>query len=67
MTDIAALTGRFEEVAERTDREFVIVKSDLTALRLQVENLDQKVDNLHAKVSGLAETIDRNQAQMWRC
>ncbi|MEU3955229.1 hypothetical protein AB0F45_23405 [Streptomyces achromogenes] len=69
--EIAALTRRFEDVAERTDREFGIVKSDLTAVRLQVGNLDQKVGNLDAKVSslteevrGLSERIDRNQAQI---
>ncbi|MER6531878.1 hypothetical protein [Streptomyces sp. NPDC001508] len=76
--EIAALTRRFEEVTERTDREFGIVKSDLTALRLQVGNLDQKVSNLDQKVGnldtkvtdlagdvrGLSERIDRNQAQI---
>ncbi|MER6574055.1 hypothetical protein ABT288_50035 [Streptomyces sp. NPDC001093] len=36
--EIAALTRCFEDGAERTDREFGIVKSDLTALRLQVGN-----------------------------
>ncbi|MGW2649363.1 hypothetical protein ACWC2T_31715 [Streptomyces sp. NPDC001393] len=68
---IAALTRRFEDVAERTAREFGIVKSHLTALRLQVGNLDQKVGNLDAKVDslagevrGLTEEIDRNQAQI---
>ncbi|MER6015986.1 hypothetical protein [Streptomyces bluensis] len=44
-------------MAEKTDREFGMVKSDLTALRLQVGNLD-------AKVSALAEKIDRNQEQI---
>ncbi|MGW1617499.1 hypothetical protein ACWCQZ_51350 [Streptomyces sp. NPDC002285] len=63
-SELAALTRRFEDVAERTDREFGIVKSDLTALRLQVGNLDQKVGNLDAKLSELAETIDHNQAQI---
>ncbi|WP_432021489.1 hypothetical protein [Streptomyces sp. 1222.5] len=70
-SEIAALTRRFEEVSERTDREFGIVKSDLTALRLQVGNLDQKVGNLDAKVGelagavhGLSEKIDRNQVQI---
>ncbi|MER7108809.1 hypothetical protein [Streptomyces sp. NPDC000229] len=70
-SELAALTRRFEDVAERTDREFGIVKSDLTALRLQVGNLDQKVGNLDAKVSdlvgevrGLAEAMERNQAQI---
>ncbi|MFF3505354.1 hypothetical protein [Streptomyces sp. NPDC003247] len=62
--EIAALTRRFEEVAERTDREFGIVKSDLTALRLQVGNLDQKVGNLVGEVRDLTEKLDRNQAQI---
>ncbi|WP_338675209.1 hypothetical protein V1460_21145 [Streptomyces sp. SCSIO 30461] len=62
--ELAALTRRFEEVAERSDREFGIVKSDLTALRLQVGNLDQKVSNLDAKLGELAEKMDRNQAQI---
>lgn len=55
--EIAALTRRFEEVPERTDREFGIVKSDLTALRLQVGNLDQKVGNLDANVNDLAGEV----------
>lgn len=42
--EISALTRRFEEREEKTDREFGIVKSDLTAVRLQVGNLDQKLD-----------------------
>ncbi|MEU8976846.1 hypothetical protein AB0D11_48355 [Streptomyces monashensis] len=63
-SEIAALTRRFEEVAERTDREFGIVKSDLTALRLQIGNLDQKVGNLAGDVQALGEKIDRNQAQI---
>ncbi|MER6573936.1 hypothetical protein ABT288_49395 [Streptomyces sp. NPDC001093] len=62
--EIAALTRRFEEVAQTTDREFGIVKSDLTALRLQVGNLDQKVGNLAGEVQALGEKIDRNQAQI---
>ncbi|MFD0396421.1 hypothetical protein ACFQ3Z_46215 [Streptomyces nogalater] len=68
---IAPLSRRFEDVAERTDREFGIVESDLTAVRLQVGNLDQQVGNLDAKVSslteevrGLAGEVDRNQAQV---
>ncbi|RNG21635.1 hypothetical protein [Streptomyces botrytidirepellens] len=43
---LAALTRRFEEAAEKNDREFGIIKSDLTALRLQIGNLDQKAGNL---------------------
>ncbi|MET8454128.1 hypothetical protein [Streptomyces sp. NPDC005209] len=62
--EIAVLTRRFEDVSERTDREFGIVKSDLTALRLQVGNLDQKVGNLQAQLSDIAERLDRNQAQI---
>ncbi|WP_185842214.1 hypothetical protein [Streptomyces sp. WAC 06725] len=42
--EAAALTRRFEETAQKNDREFGIVESDLTALRLQVGNLDQKLD-----------------------
>ncbi|MEV6123077.1 hypothetical protein AB0M23_21595 [Streptomyces sp. NPDC052077] len=53
----AALTRHFEEVEERHDREFGIIKSDLTAVRLQIGNLDQKVEALDKK-------IDRNQAQI---
>ncbi|MFE6744113.1 hypothetical protein [Streptomyces tubercidicus] len=51
-SELAALTRRFEEDAQTTDREFGIVKSDLTALRLQVGNLDQKVDRLGEKLDG---------------
>jgi phage shock protein A len=47
--EIAALTRRFEERADKTDREFGIVKSDLTALRLQIGNLDQKIDSFIAE------------------
>ncbi|MGW0538152.1 hypothetical protein [Streptomyces sp. NPDC003032] len=56
-SELAALTRRFEEVAEKHDREFGIIKSDLTAVRLQVGNLDQKVEALSNK-------IDQNQAQI---
>ncbi|MGV9883252.1 hypothetical protein [Streptomyces sp. NPDC003006] len=56
-SELAALTRRFEEVAEKHDREFGIIKSDLTAVRLQVGNLDQKVETLSNK-------IDQNQAQI---
>ncbi|MFE4873858.1 hypothetical protein [Streptomyces sp. NPDC056682] len=56
-SELAALTHRFEEVAEQHGREFGIIKSDLTAVRLQVGNLDQKVEALDKK-------IDRNQAQI---
>ncbi|MFI2292894.1 hypothetical protein [Streptomyces niveus] len=63
-SEIAALTRRFEQVQEKTDREFGIVKSDLTAVRLQVGNLDQKVDQLAGAVQALGEKMDRNQAQI---
>ncbi|WP_326680978.1 hypothetical protein [Streptomyces sp. NBC_01237] len=56
-SELAALTRRFEEVAAQNDREFGIIKSDLTAVRLQIGNLDQKVEALDKK-------IDRNQAQI---
>ncbi|WP_327388166.1 MULTISPECIES: hypothetical protein [unclassified Streptomyces] len=56
-SELAALTRRFEEVAEKYDREFGIIKSDLTAVRLQIGNLGQKVEALDKK-------IDRNQAQI---
>ncbi|MET9646270.1 hypothetical protein [Streptomyces syringium] len=63
-SELAALTRRFEEVAEKNDREFGIIKSDLTAVRLQVGNLDQKVDRLAEEMRGLSEKVDRNQAQI---
>ncbi|WP_326615196.1 hypothetical protein OG949_40585 (plasmid) [Streptomyces scopuliridis] len=70
-SEIAALTRRYEEAAQKNDREFGIVKSDLTAVRLQVGNLDQKVGNLSEQVVSLGERlermdekIDRNQAQI---
>ncbi|MGW8330267.1 hypothetical protein ACWGLE_20515 [Streptomyces sp. NPDC055897] len=56
-SELAALTRRFEEVADKHDREFGIMKSDLTAVRPQIGNLDQKVEALDKK-------IDRNQAQI---
>ncbi|MFE2038204.1 hypothetical protein ACFXBB_34215 [Streptomyces scopuliridis] len=72
------VTRRFEQTEGKADREFGIVKSDFTALRLQVGNLDQKVANVDEKVGRLAdelygltddvrgmnEKIDRNQAQI---
>ncbi|WP_406415344.1 hypothetical protein OH809_43155 [Streptomyces sp. NBC_00873] len=60
----AALTRRFEEVAEKTDREFGIIKSDLTAVRLQVGNLDQKVDRLDGRLDSLSQQMERSQAQI---
>ncbi|MEV8527200.1 hypothetical protein AB0451_24045 [Streptomyces sp. NPDC052000] len=56
-SEFAALTRRFEEVARQHAREFGIIKSDLTAVRLQVGNLDQKAEALDKK-------IDRNHAQI---
>lgn len=49
-SELAALTRRFEEVAEKHDREFGIIKSDLTAVRLQIGNLDQKIDRNQAQI-----------------
>ncbi|MFD3775141.1 hypothetical protein [Streptomyces sp. NPDC058612] len=45
-SELAALTRRFEETSAQDSREFGIIKSDRTAVRLQVGNLDQKVENL---------------------
>ncbi|WP_406489678.1 hypothetical protein OH736_45640 (plasmid) [Streptomyces sp. NBC_01650] len=58
-SELSALTRRYEETAQKTDREFGIVKSDLTALRLQDGNLDQKVDGLGERLDGLEQKIDR--------
>ncbi|WP_424893309.1 hypothetical protein [Streptomyces sp. XH2] len=63
-SEIAALTRRFEQVQEKTDREFGIVKSDLTALRLQVGNLDQKVGNLDEKLGKLDEKLDEKVGEL---
>ncbi|MGW7008376.1 hypothetical protein ACWGCW_37720 [Streptomyces sp. NPDC054933] len=63
-SELAALTRRFEEVAEKNDREFGIIKSDLTAVRLQVGNLDQKVDRLEGRLEAIGQQMDRNQAQI---
>ncbi|MGW7603212.1 hypothetical protein [Streptomyces antimycoticus] len=62
--ELADLTRRFEEVAEKTDREFGVIRSDLTAVRLQVGNLDQKVDRLEGRLKELGQKMDRNQAQI---
>ncbi|MFI9718923.1 hypothetical protein ACIHFE_04595 [Streptomyces sp. NPDC052396] len=56
-SEIAALTRRFEQAQETTGREFGIVKSDLTALRIQVGNLEEKVANLDQKVGDLDEKV----------
>ncbi|MFC9427719.1 hypothetical protein [Streptomyces sp. NPDC056987] len=70
-SEIAALTCRYEEAAQKNDREFGIITSDLTAVRLQVGNLEQKVGNPSAHVARLDERlermdhkIDQNQAQI---
>ncbi|MCW7987748.1 hypothetical protein XF35_21365 [Streptomyces platensis subsp. clarensis] len=70
-SELAARTRRYEQAQETAAREFGIVKSDLTAVRLQVGNLDQKVSGLDEKVNqlagdmrGLHEKLDRNQAQV---
>ncbi|MCX4799937.1 hypothetical protein OG497_39535 [Streptomyces sp. NBC_01242] len=63
-SELAALPRRFEEVAEKTDREFGIIKSDLTAVRLQVGNLDQKVDRLDGRLDSLSQQMERSQAQI---
>ncbi|MGW3747195.1 hypothetical protein ACWD62_43580 [Streptomyces sp. NPDC005146] len=57
-SELSALTRHYDETAQKTDREFGIVKSDLTALRLQVGNLDQKVDGLGERLEGLERKID---------
>ncbi|MFD5891580.1 hypothetical protein ACFWHQ_37245 [Streptomyces sp. NPDC060334] len=57
-SELAALTRRFEEVSAQDSREFGIIKSDLTAVRLQVGNLDQKVENLTGRLDGLERKID---------
>ncbi|MBD0744939.1 hypothetical protein [Streptomyces sp. CBMA152] len=63
-SELAALTRRFEEVAEKHDREFGIIKSDLTAVRLQVGNLDQKADCLDGRLEPLGQQMNRNQTQI---
>ncbi|MFB7076413.1 hypothetical protein [Streptomyces sp. NPDC056308] len=63
-SELAALARRFEEVAEKNDREFGIIKSDLTAVRLQVGNLDQKVHRLDGRLEALAQQMERNQGQI---
>ncbi|WP_043242286.1 hypothetical protein [Streptomyces violaceusniger] len=63
-SELAALTRRFEQVDQKNDREFGIVKSDLTAVRLQVGNLDQKVGRLESRLEELGQKMDRNQAQI---
>ncbi|MFI5524216.1 hypothetical protein [Streptomyces platensis] len=70
-SEISTLTRRFEQGQETAAREFGIVKSDLTAVRLQLGSLDQKVGSLDETVKQLAEEmrglntkLDRNQAQI---
>ncbi|MEU7154409.1 hypothetical protein AB0B15_41335 [Streptomyces sp. NPDC045456] len=66
--EAAALTRRVEATAQKNDREFGIVKSDLTALRLQVGNLDQKLDNFieesRRETQELRQTMESSQAQI---
>ena len=62
--ELSALTRSFEEVTEKNDREFGIIKRDLTAVRLQIGNLDQKVDHLKRGIEDLGQEMDRNQAQI---
>ncbi|MGW2586359.1 hypothetical protein ACWCYZ_34480 [Streptomyces virginiae] len=57
-SELAALTRRFEEVSAQDSREFGIIKSDLTAVRLQVGNLDQKVENLTGQVSAVTQRLE---------
>ncbi|WP_370424259.1 hypothetical protein AB8O64_36505 (plasmid) [Streptomyces sp. QH1-20] len=56
-SEICTLTRSFELAGERTDREFGIVKGDLTALRLQVSNFDQRISTLGSKVDELADEM----------
>ncbi|MEU5053536.1 hypothetical protein [Streptomyces sp. NPDC021096] len=63
-SEIAALTRRYEQAQETTEREFGIVKSDLTAVRLQVGNLDQKVSNLDTKLGKLDEKLDEKVGEL---
>lgn len=70
-SDLSALTRRFERGQKTTAREFEVVKADLTAARIQVGNLDQKVSGLDEKVNQLVEEmrslnvkIDRNHSQI---
>ncbi|MER8073645.1 hypothetical protein ABTZ59_36025 [Streptomyces sp. NPDC094034] len=61
-SQLAALTRCFEEASAQDSREFGIIKSHLTAVRLQVGNLGQKVENLSGHVTqgldGLERKID---------
>ncbi|MFE7355590.1 hypothetical protein ACFU8Q_20930 [Streptomyces sp. NPDC057543] len=58
-SELAALTRRFEEGSAQDSREFGIIKSDLTAVRLQVGNLDQKVENLSGHVTQRLDGLER--------
>ncbi|GAB2627710.1 hypothetical protein GCM10027168_69310 [Streptomyces capparidis] len=62
-SEIAALTRRFDQAKEKADRGLGIMRSDFTAVRLQVGNLDQKSDQLAGGVRMLSEKIDPDQAQ----
>ncbi|GAA2330469.1 hypothetical protein Scani_33870 [Streptomyces caniferus] len=56
-SELSALTHRFELGQQTTAREFGIVKSDLTAAKIQVGNLNQKVSRLDEKVDQLIEEM----------
>lgn len=58
-SELAALTRRFEEGSAQDSREFGIIKSDLTAVRLQVGNLDQKVENLSGHVTQRLDSLEQ--------
>ncbi|MCL7382586.1 hypothetical protein [Streptomyces sp. 35G-GA-8] len=58
-SELAALTRRFEEVSAQDSREFGIIKSDLTAVRLQIGNLDQKVENLGGHMTQRLDSLKR--------
>ncbi|MFF4648293.1 hypothetical protein [Streptomyces sp. NPDC001389] len=62
----AALTRCFEEVAAQNSREFGIIKSDLTAVRLQFGTLDQKVENLSGHVNQRLDGLEREDRQLHR-
>ncbi|MFI2241227.1 hypothetical protein [Streptomyces chrestomyceticus] len=53
---------------QKNDREFGFLKSGLTALRLQIGNLDQKLDNFieesRRESQELRQEMNRNRAQI---
>ncbi|MFE7132006.1 hypothetical protein ACFVIM_14195 [Streptomyces sp. NPDC057638] len=56
-SEIAALTRRFEEAQEKNDREFTIIKADLTALRFEVTGLKATVERNHAQIMELLSQL----------